>query len=106
MARDEAAERLREEQAEQAAFEQLSPEQRQIQALRKVFEEEVKKGTLGAGSQTPQKRLELLQAALEWEDAGLRRQAAALIRETLKKLAWSKKQKKQGIDEKLQRLEQ
>ena len=106
MARDEGAERQRVARAEQAALEQLSPEQRQIQALRKVFEEEVKKGTLGAGSQTPQKRLELLQAALEWEDAGLRRQAAALIRETLKKLAWSKKQKKQGIDEKLQRLEQ
>jgi len=106
MERDETAEQQREAQAKQAAFEQLSPEQRQIEALRKVFEEEVKKGTLGAGSQTPQKRLELLQAALEWEDAGLRRQAAALIRETLKRLPWSKKQKKQGIDEKLQRLEQ
>ena len=106
MARDETAEQQRKARVEQVAFEQLSPEQRLIEGLRKVFEEEMKKGTLGAGSQTSQKRLELLQAALEWEDAGLRRQAAALIRETLKRLPWSKKQKKQGIEEKLQRLEQ
>ena len=107
MERDETAEQQREAQAEQAVLEQLSPEQRQIEALRKVFEEEVAKGALAANSQTPQKRLELLQVAQDWGDVGLRRQAASLIRETLEILPWSKKQKKQGaVAEKLQRLEQ
>ena len=106
METDEAAARQREEQAKQAALEKLSPEQQQIETLRKVFDEEVKKGSLSASSQTPEKRLKLLQVALEWEDSDVRREAAALIRETLKKLPWSKKQKKQGINEKLQRLEQ
>lgn len=72
-----------------------------------MFEEEVAKGALAANSQTPQKRLELLQVAQDWGDVGLRRQAASLIRETLEILPWSKKQKKQGaVAEKLQRLEQ
>ena len=102
---DANAVREREELARQAAFEQLAPEQQMIAELRAIFENEADRGQLTAGCQTAQKRLELLRAALNWEDAAFRTEAAALIRETLKRLAWSKKQKKQGIADELAKLE-
>ena len=102
---DEAATREREEQARQRAFAQLSPEEQTLEALRKTFEEEQHKGLLSAGCQTAQKRLELLKAAQAWETPAHRRRAARLIRQTLKALPWSKKQKKQGIADELAKLE-
>ncbi len=102
---DEAATREREEQARQRAFAQLSPEEQTLEALRKTFEEEQHKGLLSAGCQTAQKRLELLKAAQAWETPAHRRRAARLIRQTLKALPWSKKQKRQGIADELAKLE-
>jgi len=105
MRQDEAAVRKREQAAAEAALRRLSPEQRQIEALRKVFAEERAKGALTANSRTASERMDLLRAAQEWTDPVLRREAAALIRETVEALPWSRKAKKQGIPDRLNALE-
>jgi len=102
---DEAAAQVREKQARQQALEQLGPEEQMLAEVRKIFEDEQARGQLAAGSQTAQKRLKLLKHALAWEDAEHRKAAATLIRETLKPVPWSKRQKKMGIIEKLAKLE-
>ncbi len=102
---DMAAAQVREEEARKQALEQLSPEERMLAEFRKTFEEEQAGEQLPAGCQTAQKRLELLRLAGEWENPDLRRQAVDLIKKTLKYLPWSKKQKKQGIVERLAKLE-
>ena len=84
----------------------LSDEEKEIKSLHNVFEDEKKKGCLTGGCQTAQKRLELLNSALAWGNLDFRQQAAKLIRQTLKPLPWSKKQKKQKIADKLSQLEQ
>lgn len=101
---DESAAQEREEQAKQQAFEQLTAEEQQVAECRSIFTDEQNRGQLMAGSQTAQKRLALLHDAWTWENPEYRRKAAELIRETLKSLPWSKKQKKQGIAGKLEKL--
>lgn len=102
---DESAAQEREEQAKQRAFEQLTAEEKLIEECRSIFTDEQNRGQLTAGSQTAQKRLELLRTALTWENPEYRRKAAELIRETLKSLPWSKKQKKHGIAGEIETLE-
>ncbi len=99
-AAEEEAARKREER-ERAT---LSPEERQIADLRKQLEADRAADRKEAGGPLNEQRLKLLQAALEWEDPALRKQAASLLRETAKFLPWAKKRKKE-IQEQLARLE-
>ncbi len=109
--REQEARRLREE-AEQKEREErererlatLSDEERQMEALRRQLEADRAAGRREPGGVLNDKRLALLEAAEQWSDPALRRQAAQLIRETARFLPWAKK-RKQEVQMRLERLE-
>ncbi len=109
--REQEARRLREE-AEQKEREErererlatLSDEERQMEALRRQLEADRAAGRKEPGGVLNDKRLALLEAAEQWSDPALRRQAAQLIRETARFLPWAKK-RKQEVQMRLERLE-
>ncbi len=90
---------------EAAALESMGPEQRRLHELEKQLEKDIKANNKAPGGQLNDMRLKLMVNALDWEDAGLRQQAVALLRRTAKHLPWAKKRKK-DIQDKLQQLEQ
>lgn len=85
------ADAARAEEEEKRRYESMSDEDKLIDALRRVFEKEIEAGTLSASSQTASERVALLRTALEWNSMESRRDAAELIRLTVKRLPWSKK---------------
>ena len=69
----------------------MTEEERAVLRLQSTFEEELARGRLQASGLTASERIELLNAALGWEDQALRIAAADAIEATLKHLPWSKK---------------
>ncbi len=91
-AREEAEARRRqaEEERRKAA---MSPEERQIEALRALFEKEKAQGRLAPQGPVSEQRLKLLKAALEWEDPQARCQAGRLLEMIARELNWPKKRR-------------
>jgi len=81
--------RLKEE--EQAMLAALSPEERAIEDLRKIYEADKAANRRDAGGELANCRIELLKRAKEWQDPELRRKAADLISQTTKLIPWPKK---------------
>ena len=99
----EAAEEARLEAERQRRLAEMSEEERLMDALRNQLEQDRKANRKEAGGELNHKRVALLDAALEWTNPDLRRQAAELIEETARFLPWAKKRKKE-VREKLQQL--
>ncbi len=97
------AERRRREQERAERLARMHPEERLIEQVREQLECDRRAGRKEAGGELNQKRLELLEAALSWDDPELRRRAAELLAETARWLPWAKK-RRQEIREKLARL--
>jgi len=73
----------------------LSDEEKRMRILQTFFEEAKKKNDRTPGGPLNDTRVLLLKEAQSWEKAEMRRQAAELIRETVRFLPWSKKKKKE-----------
>ena len=95
----ERAEQHQREEAEKEQREKLraemSAEQLMVDDLRARFEGERDAGNLQPQGEVAQKRIELLKAALEWEDAEAQGLAYQLLVEIAKEMPWSKKSKKE-----------
>jgi len=83
----------------------LSEEERQMEELRGQLERDRAAGRKEPGGVLNEKRLALLESALQWSDPELRKGAAALIRQTAEFLPWSKK-RKNNVFELLAELEE
>ncbi|BCX88936.1 CRISPR-associated protein Csm5 [Methylomarinovum tepidoasis] len=99
------AERRRREEEQARRLAAMSEEERRIEAVRALLERDRQANCKEPGGELNEQRLKLLEAALQWEDAELRRQAADLLEETARFLPWAKKRKK-AIREKLSALRQ
>ncbi|WP_457676804.1 type III-B CRISPR module RAMP protein Cmr6 [Thiolapillus sp.] len=106
MTPNETAAHEREEKRKAREFARLSPEEQKISNLLKTFHYEHDNGTLKGGSKTAELRKELLEEAETWDNASLRSKAAEAIEETLKALPWSKRMKKDGAKQRMEKLRQ
>ena len=100
MERDEKAEAAARE--EQARLEQesrkasMSEEERKIEDLRELYEKEKAAGRLQPQGPVAERRVKLLQEALQWEDPELRRKAGELLRQIAKDLKWPRRREREA----------
>ncbi|UZR29627.1 RAMP superfamily CRISPR-associated protein [Methylococcus mesophilus] len=100
--------RAEQERAErEQRLQTMGPELRAIEEFRVYYADQRQKGRYQPGSQFDEKRRALLQAALGWTEPATRREAAALLRETIKNWTdWpSKKERKAEFRSGLEALE-
>jgi len=100
MERDQAAEEAAEKQARErekaARVASMSEEERQIEALRELFQQEKRNGTLTPQGRVAEQRVKLLKSALEWADPKLRCQAGQLLQEIAKALKWPRRREREA----------
>ncbi len=94
---EEAEQEAREREAAQRMA-ALSEEERQMEELRRQLERDRAAGRKEPGGVLNEKRLALLESALQWSDPELRERAASLIRQTAEFLPWSKKRKNKVME--------
>ncbi|GAB6067606.1 hypothetical protein JCM13664_09240 [Methylothermus subterraneus] len=97
------AERRRREEERATRLAAMSEEEKRIEKVRTLLERDRQANRKEPGGELNDQRLKLLEAALSWSDAALRRQAAELLEETARFLPWAKK-RKEDIREKIARL--
>jgi len=89
------AEKQREEAERAARLAAMSLEERVIEKLRALFEEEKATGHKDPAGSLANQRVELLRQAKGWQSPELREKAAGLIEETLQWLDWPKKKREE-----------
>lgn len=104
---EEAARMAQEEAKRQARIATMTPEEREIEAFREVFENAKAKGPYNASDSIYNgQRLELFRAAIDWSDKNARLQAAILLRESIGWSGWpGKKERKAEFRAWLESLE-
>lgn len=104
---EEGRRRAEENQAHKIWLATLSPEMRTIEEFRAYYRAQKAKGRYQAGGQFDEKRLALFKAALGWQDIEARREAAALLCETIREWTdWpSKKERRQEFKQWLAQLD-
>ncbi len=102
------AQAAREAAERQAKLAALSPEERALEEFCAYYESQKAKGRYQAGGEFDSRRLEFFKQALQWQDPAHRKQAAAIIRQTIKEWTdWpGKKERKQEFRQWLADLEQ